>query len=481
MNKKILLLIISLATAIFIGVAVALFSGKKKTYLSALPKGAAALARVEVMEFLEEADLSQHDKEQLLERWLGTNDVQHLGLDFGHPVYAFSSRSGNFGFLAAVSDADDLDALCQRWHNSSLISDVVRQRGLSWAVVKQQWLMAFDGKKALVMGPAVGAAQDQLRTEMARLMTQKPKESGMEDSLFVTLNRYEDEAIAIITPEWLPEDARQLLKHLDAATSENALLALKLAPDENELTVEAEILPKSSAAKVTLKAIEESLRPIKGELFDYTHEGAVASISLNMQGKNLLEALRSVRAVRTALVGLNLVFDIDHIISSIDGDIVVEEMNPDVSLMKMNVSMLGDVNLLAHLGSTDFLGRAGTWGNSLVGVKQLSPSDFSLSFTGDPLYFGVNDEIFYFSGRQGLKREGKTFLPRHAAEIRGERFFANFKASVLFRQLGLASILPSAFDQVEQVRLEMEQPNRWELTLEAPEGIHLTRLLLVGE
>ena len=157
------------------------------TYANALPSDATAIARLNTKSFLNAARLTTRDLLRLMHhsRKAQTNgEVKSLGIDLKRPLYAFSSASGYFGILAAVDKADELAAYLEEEHATGRASEVIRQRGYSWAVVTQQWLLAYDDERVLMMGPAVGAAQDQLRTEMVGLLEQGSNNSGLQTSLY---------------------------------------------------------------------------------------------------------------------------------------------------------------------------------------------------------------------------------------------------------------------------------------------------------
>ncbi|MDR9826057.1 hypothetical protein RCJ22_10610, partial [Vibrio sp. FNV 38] len=121
-------------------------------------------------------------------------------------------------------------------------SEVTRQRGLSWVVVEQQWLMAFDDDKALAMGPAVGAAQDQLRTVIAQLMKQDKDESAQGTELFALLGTKDEPLVAAVRPELMPDDVLGALSFVKLKSSSHGLYRLTMDADDNELEVDIDIV-----------------------------------------------------------------------------------------------------------------------------------------------------------------------------------------------------------------------------------------------
>ena len=247
MKKKIFIFSLPVV-AVAALVAYLVFGRSSATYLSALPKDARALVRVDLPACFEEAQLTSAEQLQFVQHFMPVDGLEHVGLDWHQPLFAFISQQGNIGFLAAVSEPDDLSRLCVQLYEQGRAGEPTLQRGLTWVVVEQQWLLAFDDVKALVLGPAVGADQERLRTEMAQFMTQKEKDSGQQNVLFTRLHT--DKAVsAVVSPDVLPSQARQFLRTLGVHSADDALMLLSLEADGRELKLDAEILAESEEAK----------------------------------------------------------------------------------------------------------------------------------------------------------------------------------------------------------------------------------------
>ena len=491
MNKKALGIIGGTVVAAAVSIGVAWFQyGSKDAYLNALPQDATAIARVDFRELLDDADLSADEQQQLLRRLaedLGADaaDVQpeHLGLDLSRPLYVFASPSGSLGAVARVADQDDFRDLLTALAARGDASEVTSQRGLSWCVVRQQWLLAFNGSKALLMGPAVGSAQDQLRPEMARLLEQGSQESGRQSSLYTQLRKSDAPVAAVVSPELLPADARTLLAKAGVRSADDALLRLTMEPDDNELEMQLAVLTENDDVRQRLKEADALLRPLRADLLDYTHEDAPAWMALNIKGDDLLPLLRRSEQLRLALITLNLVVDADLIIRSIDGDVAVE-----LSGLTPGVLRGGDLptaQLTARLTDTDFLRHAPTWGSqSLMPVRTLSPNDFAITLGRQPLYFGARDKVFYLGTMPVLaesrKDDTNAYLRDHRRGIKGLRLYATVDIASVLAASPEAVNGPAAFlRSFERMTIEMKKTGTLELTLSAPAGTPLLRTLLL--
>ena len=484
MNKKYLLLYSAAAVAV-VGGLVSFFALRgimSDAYVRTIPYDATAIARLDARSFLHDADLSLKDVIRLLRQNQEGDDDQKIGIDMQRPIYAFTSPSGNIGVTAAVSDDDDLEAFCTSSQREGHASEITKQRGYSWVVLEQQWLLAFDSKKALVMGPAVGAGQDQLRVEMMRLLEQKSKDSGMESSLYAALIRDDEPLAAVVAPEILPSVARKELQRLKVGSKADALLRLTLETDDNELELEAEVLAEGEDVKAELKRLNDLLRPVKGTLTDYAHAENVAWLAVNVEGTTLLDALRSNNSVRMGLLALNFAFDLDRIIRAVDGDVALELTNVSSLLSGIGLDTPpGGFYVTAQVENTDFLNDAAAWGNNLFGVQALSQQDFALNLGVTSYYFGVQDKTFYLGATQGLAQEKNEFLSRERSDIRGNRLYATFAIPSLLNQLGSRTSLPPVLSRFERLNIEMERAGEFKLKLIAPRGTNIARELLLAE
>ena len=462
-----------------------IFSRSRDAYLSMLPKDATALARLDVKELIDDADLNTTELYQLVTSSNDNPETAPLGIDVQQPIYAFMTASGNVGFAAAVSDVDELCDRLDEMRARAKASERTSQRGYDWVVLGGQWLMAFDSRKALVMGPAAGAAQEAVRAEMATLLEQKRKDSGVGELLYTTLQNTDEPLTAVVAPEVLPFQARTLLYKLGIRTQNDALLTLTLGFDDNEVELDAHILAQTATVKENLKKLNSALRPLTTKNIGATHADNVAWMAVNVHGKSLVEFLRSHNTTRTALVGLNMIFDLDQMLNAIDGDVALELLSPAAFTGGFNLSDIRDFCFTAQLSNADFMQRASTWGNDVITFEALSPNDYSLRLMEQELFFGTDANSLYVSSSQGLPSEGNAYLREQRDDIDDCRFYATFFTPALFSALlsqaasnGVAVPLPPVFQQFQRLNIEMEEADELKVTLVAPKGVNVAKELI---
>jgi len=462
-----------------------IFSRSSDAYLSMLPKDATALGRFDVRELIDDADFSATELYRFVTRTNDSPETAPLGIDVQQPIYGFVASSGNMGLAAAVSDIDDLKARLDEMKARGKASERTHQRGYEWVVLDGQWLMAFDSEKALAMGPAVGAAQDAVRAEMATLLTQKQKDSATETQLFAMLQDSDDPLAAVVAPEILPFQGRRLLYQLGIRSQDDALLSLSLGTDDNKVELKAKILAQTKEVQEKVQQLNKAMRPLRAKNIIATHANNVAWIAMNIQGKNLVAMLRSHTTTRTALIAINMILDLDEILKAVDGDVALELLSPVALTPDFSLSDIKDFSLTAELSNTDFMRRASTWGNDFIQVDAVSPDDYSLRISDAELFFGVRDKRMYVSNAQGLSEEGNDYLRDHRDDIDDCRFYATFFAPALFSALvsqaasnGLDIPLPPVLQQFQRLNITMEEAGELHLSLIAPEGINIAQELI---
>lgn len=481
MTTKTKIVLIALIVAVVAAVGSFLLLRSPSTaYLNALPKDAMALARLDVKSLLEEAKITKEETAELLQRYLKPEGKSpDIGLDFKQPVYAFAAKDGHFGLLAAVADADDLTTWCESLAAAGHASAISRQRGYSWVVVEEKWLMAFDDEKAVAMGPDVGAAQGQLRTVIAQLMKQNGDESALDTDLYRLLGTKDEPVVAAVKPELLPEDVLGTMRSFRLKSSQQGLYRLTMDPDDNELEVDIDIVSDDEEVKANLKKMNALMRPVDGRLTDNAHADNAIWLTFNTQGKDLLKLLRSEPSIRTTLLTLNLVVDVDRTIEAIDGDVALEAIQgkaiPEGENVRFNFDFK-NLSLVAQVANTDFLSGASSWGNRFIGVQTLSPTEYVVNIEPTPIHFGVKDKTFYSGSQRGLVSEGNAYLRQHRDDIKDARFYATFNLSAI--PLESISILSKIYPDLDRLDVEMDDAGEFTFTLKASEHTNILRALL---
>lgn len=455
--KKWVLISVGVAAIVAVGICYLTFA-KKDNYATALPADAKTMAVLNVRDMAESLNMERKELASLADH-CGLTDC---GVDLSVPVYGFVSKSGFFGMLTRVSDASDLSA----WLEKKGI-DTERQRGMQWSEHKG-WLFCRDNGKLLIMGPASSADEGMLRSEMANLMEQKESQAA---NTFLALK---GEGFLHLTTalDALPVNKKGFLgKLLPKGLNLSGLqVNADMMMEGNALRMQCELNSGNAETDKFCQTLDTLLRPVEGTYLQGGVPNPFLWLSANVKGSSLLDLLRRIPALRTALIGLNMCVDADMMIRAVDGDVSVSVPMP----RSMNVPYLVE----GRLNNTDFLKNASDWGTGIASAGGLlfnrqSPTDFSLQFGRRNFLFGVwnKSDLYVASDPSLIQREDVTWTAL-------EEMRENVQQSVLYLSVDMQQLFKSpiayalAFSVPKRMYYFLESTERMNVSLQ--DGRHIT-------
>ena len=145
--------------------AVMLSSCSGDDYINAIPESSTLLISTNT------AKLSGVGSQHLLKSLLHISNIDKTGLDLSANVYFFEDARSNIGLCAKVSDGDKLADMLQQAG-----CHVEKRRGFRFAVLSGNWIIGFSDVSALLMGPVIPAAQDDMKAQMVQYLKQDEDE-----------------------------------------------------------------------------------------------------------------------------------------------------------------------------------------------------------------------------------------------------------------------------------------------------------------
>ncbi len=407
---------IALLPAVLLAVATLIIScSTDDDYRHIIPKDAVAVGRVNLSALPQLAAVSQ----------LGS-----LCSDTDKPYYLFATRSGYYGLIATSADAQQAS-------------------GYQWSAIGKDWLMASNGTNTLVMGPARGREQDNLRREMQRYLRQESKSSAIGTPLLETVETQSTPAALAIAPEALPMELRQLLaSELGIRSAADALLLATIAADADTIAAHLTIVNATQTVEARMQVLDETFfHKISGQMVRITPPATSLFVIANLDGSHILKALRSTEMVRTALVAMNTVADVDAILAAIRGDI-------SLAVTRWNEGTDAEAVLTATVASKQFMKQSDYWVESAARQNSytftpLSRRRFAFSMNDISLWFGQRDDQVYVASTDSLSQvgthTGDRYLRTRQHDIAGLRLYAtlDLTGQPLFNdlaQLGLKRI-----------------------------------------
>lgn len=285
-------------------------------YMDAVPKKSPLVVSVDLMKY------KGMDGNVFLRSLFHIHNMATKGIDLAQKVYAFESPDGFYGLCCCVSDEDDLKDLMVK--NGFTLS---RFRDCTFSVLGNSWVVGFNAKSLLVMGPVTSAEQRNLMVRMTSYLKQDADKGLRASDLLQHLDSIQDPMAMVAAMRSLPELMRSSLMLCVPDNMDAGQLYYRagISVNSDYVQVDGEIFaPKQKDNQAVRDYQLRHLDVLHGKYAPYINEHNFVSILLNgkttmgelIQGKTDFEKLFS-----ALNVGSNINFR--KIFGSSSGEILV--------------------------------------------------------------------------------------------------------------------------------------------------------------
>ena len=449
--KKYIFLILALIAIVAIGGYYFLF-GKKDVCKDVIPEDAKAVMVLDSKQLVKQMGIDISD----IVDFLKSDKKEDIGIDLLSPMYGFLSNESYLCGVMALSDADDFVEVLKEEGVS-----VESQRGFKWAY-SNQMIVCFDDKKALILGPISQTESHNMRPRMVEWMSQSSSKSPLLSSVL----RQEGAVCLSSKMSVLPSTYMQTaLQYLDNPFDmDKVFLNAELSIKEKALLLSTAVESDEDDIKSLVTKYKNILRPIQASQLRSTVSDPLLWVGFNTNGATLLEGLRKNSVLRLFLVGVNLCVDADMMLKAIDGDVCFE------------LSDISSYTLKAQVTNQDFLKNANEWNTGFLGknysFKSIDKNNFMLQGVGNTTFFGVNDNVAYFTSNQHVtKNKGSNasddFVTNKQPEIEGKIFYASVSVNKLARLPKMQNMLN---DDNKKLNVFLDKMDRF--TMSATDYLH---------
>lgn len=390
----------SLVVLSLVTVFVLLSSCSGSDYLHAIPAKSTALISIDLPKMA--GGDAVEDKASVLKAMLHVDDVSDCGIDLESKLYLFESADGNLGLCAKVADDDKIGDWIDGLVKQRLATPVTERKGFHFSVLKNSWLIGFSDEALLVMGPVVADAQSELQRQMVKYLSADEDNSVVSSKLFEKLEGISTPMAMVSLAQALPEKfvAPFTLGAPKGADASQVVIAAEMTVNRGLLHINGETLSFNDEINQALKTARDNYRPIKGCYLKSMPADAQAAIFMNVDGTKFLPMMQNNQGIQQLLMGVNAAIDMDNIIRSVDGDMAI--VIPSFSDSALKMSMSAQLKQSKWLQDVDYWkkscpqgGKIGDWGKNSYYY-----TDGKTSF-----YFGVSDDMQFFSGSDELTAE----------------------------------------------------------------------------
>lgn len=385
-----------------------------ENYLHVLPPRPKALSSFSVDGLAEQMNIKNNKVLKLLDKYSLTD----CGVDWTKKIYVFISERERVGLLASVSDRGKLQRNLRQWAEKNICTSPEEHYGIVWSVIKDSWIVAFDRRALLIMGPSMSVDQDMLRREMLDCFRQRKDQAGFISPLFKSLS--EDVPIGLISRmDLLPMYVEQTIR--DGLPEHTDLGDVYIRADFNFSTngLTANLFLQSQRAEIPnyFEHLFNWDKPISATYVTKVPTDAVAWACINVNGDSLLLKMREIPSLRTILLAINM---------NIDADMMIRSINGDMAFTLGTQSSDKDFLMMAEIDNTDFLNQADSWQYSRNTVQRVDDSIFSISAFNNKTYFGVSEKSLFLSSKPDVTKlttDSVTSLQMWLNTISSNRFF----------------------------------------------------------
>lgn len=169
-------------------------------YMDAVPKKSPLVVSVDLMKY------KGMDSNVFMRSLFHIHNMTTRGIDLAQKVYAFESPEGFYGLCCCVSDEDNLKELMGK--NGFKLTDF---RECTFSVLGNSWVVGFNAKSLLVMGPVTAGEQRNLMVKMASYLKQDADKGLRASDLVHQLDSIQEPMAMVAAMTSLPELMRSSL------------------------------------------------------------------------------------------------------------------------------------------------------------------------------------------------------------------------------------------------------------------------------
>ena len=395
MKKAIIITLIVLTVA---AVGIFFFWGRAKDCLAVIPKGSLMVGRVE-------AKAIHPDLAQLGSAWV------------------FEDKDGQLGLVLPLPREKYLTDWISKTDPQAQTDE---RRGVQFATLSNGFVVGWVGGKVLAMGPVVEAGRSQLMQKMVGYlkndeewtspMMERLKSMG-QPTAFVAQTDALPEALTAFLQVGAPKGHGQsdiLVAATIESTSGNG-------GSERVVKIKTETFSPKKKIDEALKASLEKYGTIEGIYLGTIDDANPYTVAANFSGNGVVEMLRGNDALRVLIAGLNTAIDIDKMLSSVDGDLV------------LTMPRQKQFQLVARSPEASWLKDVGYWKSSApegVTLSDWQPLGYHLHGKEQSAYFGMTmkGELYMASSDSLARRATQPSAHPMNADlqqlVKGERMVA---------------------------------------------------------
>lgn len=386
-------------------------------YTAVVPANSSAVISFDFQTLAEQSHLDRSDKQQALKQLLHVENVGDCGIDMSVPVYAFETIDGQLGMVASVDDDDDLENWLNGLVKTGDCKPLTKKRDFTFTVLHDDFMVGFSSSALLVMGPVVGSAQGELQRQMIRYLKADDDEGIKSSRLFETLDTISSPVAMVAQAQALPEKliAPFTLGAPKGTSPTDILVAASMEVKNGCLVVTGENFSLNKQIDQSLKQAAKEYKPLTAKYLMSLPAHSLITMACGIDGEKYIKQLRTNDAFRTLLAGINQALDIDMMLKSIQGDLLITV--PSMKGDKMDFQLLGEAT------NKNWMDDVAYWKTSCpkgAKINDWVKDGYHLTGSDWNTYFGVSPSnlLYICSSPEAAQQAGQPVSQPLAADIR---------------------------------------------------------------
>ena len=415
-------------------------------YVNVMPANSTAVLAVDMAASSQQVDDNDGQNNALLQL-LRLKTMADCGIDLSAKLYFFETADGNIGALAKVKSDDDLKSWLDDISKQQVCQPLSSYKDFQFTTVMDSWLLGFSDRACLVMGPFLPAQHAEARRQMAKYLAQEEEDGIQSTPLFERLTAMEGQVTLVGQTAALPQQLVApftLGAPVDAEPSQVMLAASFSKSVDSILEINGETFSFNKKVNQKLADNKKMLKPIAGKYLHCMSSDAVMGLFMNVEGKSFIDILHQSKPLQALLAGLNTAIDMDNIIRSVQGDMMLvldKYQGEDMSLQ-----------MAAQLADAKFLNDVDYWKQSCPAGSKITdwqPQAYCLSNGSVSYYFGVNNDMQYYSGSTpqlalaSIAGASKPLSSNVLDKVKGQRFSMILNVNPLLSGFAAAPMVKS--------------------------------------
>lgn len=377
-----------------------IFASCSSDYHNVIPSGSVALVSFDFQQMASGQNFDDANKQNAIKSLFHVDDIRDCGIDFTEKVYAFESADGTFGLVAPVNDSGDMETWFEGLAKAGVCSAIKERKGYKFAVMHDNFIAGFSDNALLIMGPSVGAAQAELQRQMTKYLGAEDDDGIMCSPLFAKLDGINSPIALVAQAQALPDKfvAPFMIGAPKNTQPSDILISASITLDNDCLDISGETFSLDKQIDLSIKKAVASYKPISGKYINRISSNDIVTMLCGVNGEDYIKQLRNNESFRTMLIGLNTAIDMDKILKSINGDLMI-------AIPQGNGDKF-DFKLIADVANTNWLADVDYWKSSCPKgtriVDWTKPNSFHFVSDDWNTYFGVtaNKQLYFGSTEQ---------------------------------------------------------------------------------